>query len=114
MTSEHRKTHIPILSWGMPVEVRSSSMWGSNVMAASVIASPLPLGPRQHQFADADRDQDRSQDQGRGEQDAENFALEFQVHEVEGHEDGLDDRRHHEAAGQRELRVMREQRPADL
>ena len=35
MTSEQRKTHIPILSWGMPVEVRSSSACGSNVMAAA-------------------------------------------------------------------------------
>ena len=35
MTSEHRKTHIPILSWGMPVEVRSSSACGSKVVAAA-------------------------------------------------------------------------------
>ena len=37
MTSEQRKTHIPILSWGIPVEVRSSSACGSKVIAAACV-----------------------------------------------------------------------------
>src|SRR5512134_3730022 len=90
MTSEHRKTHIPILSWGMPVEVWSSSACGSNVMAAACSMSlPIPVdcgvpsGLREHELPDSDRHEDRSEDQGRGEEDPERLPFEFQVHEVE-------------------------------
>src|SRR5215471_11389713 len=99
----------------MPVEVRSSSAWGSNVIASacSMVLSFRSLlgalsvddavgiaGPREHELADPDRHEDHSEDEGRGEEDAHRAPLELQMHEVESDEHRLHDGERDDAARQ--------------
>src|SRR5439155_19437524 len=61
MTSEQRKTHIPILSCGIPVAVGGSRTCSCAIAWFDIV----PSGPRQHVLADSHGDQNDSEDQRR-------------------------------------------------
>src|SRR5688572_14029856 len=71
ITSEHRKTHIPILSWGIPVADGGSRAWSCAVACSVMGASRF----RQDVLPDPDRDQDGPEDEGGRHDDAEALPL---------------------------------------
>src|SRR5215471_6997960 len=109
MTSEQRKTHIPILSWGIPVVVYSSSCpcpWGTAIASIRTPSS----GAWQPRLRHSDGDEDHAQDERRADDDPQALALESQVHEVQRHERRLDRREADEPDDQQGLLAVRQDR----